>query len=597
MKERSEEVTPEMTQQEHGLMNDSYKELSNAVIMMVDDEPTTLEVVQAYLEEVGFHNFVQVVNSSQAMRVIEEARPDILLLDLVMPEVSGFDILSAVRNHQKFKHLPVIILTSSSDAKIRLRALGLSATDFLTKPVDQSELFLRVRNNLAAKAYLDQLAYYDPLTNLPNRQLFLEYLNREIADAKRLNNFLAVLNIEVDNFDRISDTIGLSAGDEVLREVARRIGKIVRDSDMLGRFETNEKAVMTLFRLDGAVFSLLLVRIRNVENPAIIAARVIHKIKEPMHVEGRDIYVTTSIGIATYPAESKDTAELLRLASSAKDYVKNKGGDSLEFSSSRINAMYQKRLSLETGLRKALERNEFTLYYQPKVDVVTGAIRGVEALLRWNNGPNSMLLPSEFISLAEETGMIVPIGEWVFREACRQLAEWHRAEAPPISMSLNVSARQLKSKEFFSITRQLIDESGLDTQYLTLEITESLLLDNIEDKITLMHAMKDLGLKLSIDDFGTGYSSFNYLRRLPADEVKIDFSFIEELAKHPSNRAIVSSIIFLAHNLGLKTVAEGVETKEQLEFLQKESCDMYQGSLFSRPVPSTELLKLLARDK
>jgi len=259
--------------------------------------------------------------------------------------------------------------------------------------------------------------------------------------------------------------------------------------------------------------------------------------------------------------------------------------------------MYQKRLSLETGLRKALERDEFTLYYQPKVDVVTGAIHGVEALLRWNNGPNGMLLPSEFISLAEETGLIVPIGEWVFREACRQLAEWHRTEAPLISMSLNVSARQLKSKEFFSITRQLIDESGIDTQYLTLEITESLLLDNIEDKITLMHAMKDLGLKLSIDDFGTGYSSFNYLRRLPADEVKIDFSFIEELAKHASNRAIVSSIIFLAHNLGLKTVAEGVETKEQLEFLQKESCDMYQGSLFSRPVPSTELLKLLARDK
>jgi diguanylate cyclase (GGDEF)-like protein len=514
-----------------------------------------------------------------------------------MPDVSGFDILEAIRVHPKLKRLPVIILTASSDTENKLRALDLGATDILTKPVDPSELRLRVRNTLAAKAFVDQLAYYDALTKLPNRRMFIERLEWTFKLAQRNRENLALLSIELDQFDKISDTIGLLAGDEVLRQVAGRIQSVIRNLDMLGHFESEDVTDINLSRFDGSIFSLLLYRLNSERDSALVAERVLKSIREPLIVEDTEIYVTASIGIATYPTEKEDCVTLLRLASSARDYAKNNGGDSFEFSSREINTQYKKRLSLEARLRKAIERDELLLHYQPKVDVKTDGIKAVEALLRWHNGEEGFVPPDKFIALAEETGLIFSIGEWVLYKACTQLKQWCQSGRIPVGMAVNLSAIQFQDQELPALVERVIEHSAIDPKLLTLEITESVLMNDIDKNIAMMKRLKDTGLKLSIDDFGTGYSSLNYLRRLPVDELKIDRTFLADLCEDRNSRAIVSSLLYLSRNLDLLTVVEGVETNEQLHFLQKECCDQYQGFLFSPPLSNTEIFDLLPPER
>lgn len=304
--------------------------------------------------------------------------------------------------------------------------------------------------------------------------------------------------------------------------------------------------------------------------------------------------MTVSIGIATYPPETNDPEQLLGLASSAKDYSKKQGGDHIQFSSNEINNTYKKRLELGSKLRKAIKQEEFLLYYQPKVNVQTGELEGAEALLRWQND-GRLIPPGTFVSIAEETGLIIPIGEWVLQEACRRLAQWQETNHSPLTLAVNLSARQFKDADFMHKIKQIISDSGVRTQFLTLELTESLLIDDIEDKIKILESLKEIGLKLSIDDFGTGYSSFNYLRRLPVDELKIDRSFITDVLKHESSRAIVSSIVHLAKNLHLSTVAEGVEKIEELKFIQTLECNQYQGFYYSRPIPAEEFSRLMIK--
>jgi diguanylate cyclase (GGDEF)-like protein len=511
-----------------------------------------------------------------------------------MPEVSGFDILKAVRAHPKLSHLPIIVLTSSLDYEDKLTALDLGATDFLAKPVDPSELQLRVRNTLAAKAYMDQLAFYDPLTKLPNRHLFMEQLEWGLNAARRNGEKLALMSIELDQFKKISDTLGLFAGDDVLQQLAWRIKEVVRVIDLLGHFEIDENIPVNLFHFDSGTFALILNRIRSERNAALAAQRILEAIRAPVVVENTEIYMTASIGIATYPTEDGESAYILRSASAAKDYAKNSGGNSFQFSSRQINMQCQQRLSLEARLRRALDRNEFVLYYQPKLDVQTNKIVGVEALLRWHIKDLGWIEPDEFISMAEETGLVIPIGEWVMTHACKQLVEWLQAGKAPIGMAVNLSALQFENPEMHAIFKRIIQNSGIDPQLLTLELTESILLGEIEKKIELMKRLKDLGLKLSIDDFGTGYSSLRYLKRLPLDELKIDRSFFVNLFEDTKGRSLLSSLILLARNLNLRTVAEGVETEQQLLFLQKERCDQYQGLLFKPPLESGEVFKLLS---
>ena len=574
--------------------DESYEGLKDATIMIVDDEQINIDIVKAYLEEDNYHNFVTIADSTQVMKMVEETRPDLMLLDLMMPEVSGFDILSAVRGHPKFKYLPVIIFTASHDTPNKIKALDLGATDFLGKPLDQSELVLRVRNTLAAKAYQDQLTYYDAHTKLPNRQLFMEDLTWALRTSKKNRKQLALLSIEIDNFDSIKDTIGLSAGDGVLRLVAHRIQKVIRKIEVHDRSSDDEIARMTLFHLDSGTFSLIIDRNRAAEYAALTAKLTNKVLRSPLRVAGKDIYVTASIGIATSPPESGNSSELLRLASSAKDYAKKMGGDSFQFSSYDINLMYKKRLSLEARLRKALENKELVLNYQPKVDIRKGTVVGAEALLSWERD-DGQFSPADFIPLAEETNLIIPIGEWVLNEACRQLNVWQRSNRLPINVSVNISAKQFSDPNFLSMIKRVIVGNKIDPRFLILEVTESILLGDIDDKIKLMKQLKALGLKLSIDDFGKGYSSLNYLRKLPLDELKIDRSFIADISERRGSREIVSVIVFLARSLRLSTVAEGIEKKEELDFMRGLGCMQYQGFYFSPAVPGKEIVELILK--
>ncbi len=578
------------------ILGSSYEELLDATIMIVDDEPSTIGVVQAFLEEAGYCRFVTVSDSPTAMEVMERERPDILLLDLMMPEVSGFDILAAVRAHPKFERLPVIILTAYSDSVNKLRALDLGATDFLAKPVDPSELGLRVRNTLAAKAYLDHLTFYDRLTGLPNRYRFFEQFDLDLQAARRFGDRLALLNIELDTFDRIRDTVGVAAADEVLRQVSARIVRAVRGCDVLARTPSGFSEESGLYRIEGGVFSLILYRIESAEAAALVADRLVQAIREPLQVEGSDHFVKASIGIAVYPDEATSGEELLRLASSAKDYIRREGGDCFLFSSPAINTAYQRRRQIEAQLRRALADDEFSLCYQPKVDLNSGEIVGVEALLRWQRGEQGTVEPEEFIPVAEETGLIVPLGEWILRHALAQLGAWQAAGWKKLGLSLNLSARQFLEQDFAVLVQRAVDRSGVAPELLTLEITENLLLQRVDDKIKVLERFKEMGLRLAIDDFGTGYASMTGLGRLPLDELKIDRSFIQKLPE-PTSGVIVSSIIFLAQRLGLRTVAEGVETREQLEFLEDRLCNTYQGYLHSRPLASSEVEAMLAGPK
>lgn len=573
----------------------SFSDLKQACIMMVDDEPIMLDIIEALLEEEGYHHFVAMDQSTQALTTLQQQQPDILLLDLIMPEIDGFEILQRLRETPNFKHLPVIILTSSNDTSSKLKALELGATDFLSKPVDASELALRIRNTLAAKAYQDQLAYYDGLTGLPNRTLFLDRLEWALQKAQRTQQPLAVLEISLDRFSQIKDTLGHKAGEQVLKEVSQRLNEIVRSSDVITRTQKDEQW-RNIARFDSDEFALLLQGIDITDNVASVANRILEALKVPFVIDDNEIFMTAGIGIAVYPEDGNETDKLLKHACAAKDNAKQRGLDNYQFYCEEINTRSKNRLSLESKLRHALENQEFELRYQPKVDVKSGRVQGAECLLRWFHPIDGLISPEQFIPLAEDTGLIVPIGEWILHEACKQNQEWVASGYDNLNISVNVSGKQFANKGLKNIILSALKSSGLNARYLTLEMTESIMMGDAESNICLLHQLKELGISFSIDDFGTGYSSLNYLKKFPIHELKIDRSFIIDVTHSDEDASIVKAILAMSHSLGLKVVAEGVENLQQLELLQSWDCDIIQGYYFSSPLSQTEFTKYLKRN-
>ena len=572
--------------------NPQHSELCSSTIMMVDDEPVMLEIVQAFLEEAGYKHFVNVNDSTEAIRQLIEANPDILLLDLDMPEIDGFQVLQRVRAIEDFKHLPVIILTAADEPIYKLRALELGATDFLSKPVDPSELALRIKNTLAAKRYQDNLAYYDSLTGLPNRKMFLGQLTKQIFRVTREGRSLVLLDIGLDHFRKLNETHGVSCGDGVLKTVAQRLSSSLPGTNLVGR-DGNNLEVVSIARTGGDEFAVVLLGVRSAQDMSMICKLVLDTIRQPMDVHGNDIRLTASIGIAVAPGDGDDADTLFKHASSAKDFSKKQGKDRYQFFSAEMEAHSRALLKMMSDLRTAAETGQFELYYQPQINAANGRVMGVESLVRWRHPKDGLVSPMKFIPVAEEMGLIVPLGEWILNQACRTASKWIAAGHHDLKMSVNVSAKQFKHPGFKASIVKALQSSGLGAQNLVLEITESLLMENTDQQILLFQEIKQLGVSFSLDDFGTGYSSLSYLKKFPIDELKIDRSFILEVPNDSEGNAIVKAIIAMAHSLGQVVVAEGVEDAGQFDFLRKHRCDAIQGYYFSSPLTENEFINYL----
>jgi diguanylate cyclase (GGDEF)-like protein len=417
-------------------------------------------------------------------------------------------------------------------------------------------------------------------------------MKKTIARAKRYKQKFGVLFIDLDNFKRINDTLGHDSGDLLLNIVARKLSSVLRSSDYVARSRAEEGKNM-LTRLGGDEFLAVLPDLLEAQSAAQVARRILNALSEPFDLTGREVVITASIGISLYPDDGEDIEDLLKNADVAMYHAKDEGRNNFQFYSKAMNAAALELLAMENELRKALEHDELVLYYQPKLNAATRTIIGMEALIRWRHPDKGLISPGRFIPLAEANGLIVQIGEFSLRTACAQMKQWQDAGLNPGSVAVNVSGRQFSQKNLVEVVNSALEDAGLSPECLELEITESTIMRDPEEAVRVLLELKAKGIQIAIDDFGTGYSSLSYLKRLPLDFLKVDQSFVKNLASSHSDRAIVLAIIAMAHSLNLKVIAEGVETEEQLSFLLEQGCDEFQGFIFSQAVPAPDFSKLL----
>ena len=434
-----------------------------------------------------------------------------------------------------------------------------------------------------AQEQLANLAHYDSLTGLPNRVLFNDRLRQAIAQAHRNQWVLGVLFLDLDRFKTVNDTLGHFKGDQLLKQVASRLTACLRPTDTVGR-------------LSGDEFAVVLSKIAVAQNAGYVAQKILNALAAPFDLEGHEVFVTTSIGITVYPSDSQDVDTLLRDADAAMYSAKSAGRNTYHYYTAEMNSRAQEKLRIETGIRRGLRRGELLLHYQPKVNIASGRISGLEALLRWQSPERGLVPPGQFIPVLEETGLIIQVGEWIVRAACAQLEAWRNAGVRPVPVAINLSARQLRQQGFVEMLRSALRDHGIEPELIHMEITESSLMENPEEAINILNELKALGIRLEADDFGTGYSSLNYLKRFPLDALKIDRSFVRDMIQDENDAVIARTVISLAHSLGLKVIAEGVETEQQLAFLRDNHCDEVQGFLLAKPLSADDCLSLLSSD-
>lgn len=424
------------------------------------------------------------------------------------------------------------------------------------------------------------LANYDVLTELPNKNLFIDRLNQTLARAEYNKRLVTILSIDIDKFSFINDTFGSGTGDKLLQEFGKRLFSLLREGDTVARIGSDE-------------FGVSLIDIASFEDTVMLAEKIMESIRQPFRIDGEEIILTTSIGISCYPQDGKDASELLKNSNMVMLKAKASGMNNYQFYTDDINKKAAEFVRLEGRLFNALKNDEFLLYYQPYFDTYTTEMSGMESLLRWNSPEFGLISPGEFIPVLEETGLIVSVGQWALKTACRQLREWQDKGYRTVPVAVNFSAVQFRQKDLADLLEKTIGESRIDPQMLSFEMTESAFMQDVEFTKSVLDRIKKSGIHINIDDFGTGYSSLSYLKKLPIDNLKIDISFVRGIADNRDDRAIASAIISMAHNLNMKTIAEGVETEEQLKILRQLGCDMIQGFYFSRPLPSGEIEKIL----
>ncbi len=696
---------------------------SNPLILIVDDDVSMRILMRASLEQAGYR-VAEAENGRLAIEQFSKQKPDAILLDVMMPELDGFETCRVLRQLPDGEHTPVLMVTGLEDIQSIHKAFDAGASDFVTKPINWVLLGYRVRyllrtnqaflglhssqqqlaeaqqlaklgtwelaleserltgsveffrlcglNPAADEVSLEQfletvnpndrepfrmelvealgtdssinldyrvclphgeerivhlqgqvicrqddrlrtlngyiqdvtnlrkaeekiryLAFYDGLTGLANRELFKDRLDKALAAAARKNRIMALLFLDLDRFKRINDTLGHHVGDQLLIRIAERLNQCLRDTDSVARFGAADTAWVS--RLGGDEFTVLLTDLVEPKDAVVVAQRIIDAIPHPLKVEGHELYVSTSIGISVFPFDGEDAETLVKNADTAMYEAKSKGRNNFQFFKHSQQKVSSKRLELEADLRKALERDEFLLHYQPKLDIHSGQIIGAEALLRWINPRRGMVSPGEFIPMAEDLGLIIPLTEWVIETACQQNQAWQRAGLRPLRVAVNISGQQFSQQKVADITQRALTQSGLEAKYLEVELTESILMENKEVAREILEELKKQGLTIAIDDFGTGYSSLAYLKSFPIDILKIDRTFVRDISTDPNDAAIIRAIVALAKTLELKVVAEGIETEEQLTFLQQLDCDEYQGFFFSRPLPAAEFAELLKK--
>lgn len=566
-------------------------------LLIADDEASIREVLRVSLCE--SYECVEAASAEEALELLRGEKFDLILSDIQMNGMSGLEMVP----HALRRDPDTVVIMISAERAIEsaVEAMRAGAFDYVTKPFDLRHVEAAVRRALEHRAlreakrryevYLeemierrtaevDHLSHHDALTGLPNRALFEDRLAQALLSAQRSKQRLAILSLNLDRFKLINDTLGPAAGDELLRRVAERVSACVREGDSVARYGSDE-------------FALLLTQVGEAEDVIEISRRVLEAFKQPFRCNGHTLYLTTSAGVSIYPEDGKDAHTLLKNAGAALHRAKWQEGNTCQLYTADLNAKALRRLTLGSYLRQALEREEFEVHYQPQVKVDDFRIVGAEALVRWRHPELGMVSPAEFIPLAEETGLIVPLGEWVLRAACGQIREWHGDGANHLCIAVNLSPRQFRQPDLIGMVERALAETGLDARYLELELTEGSVMTDPRKAAATLRELRLMGIGVAIDDFGTGYSSLSHLKSFPLTTLKIDKAFLSDAVTNPADAAIVGAIVALARSLDLRVKAEGVETEEQLEFLRALECDEAQGYLFGMPLPAQEFARLL----
>ena len=563
-------------------------------ILIIDDDETIRELLLDVLGQI--YDCSEVSSAEDALAVLGRETFDLVISDINMGGMSGLELVPHV--HALSPDSIVLMISGQNTIETAIEAIHAGAFDYVMKPLDIRQVEAAVERAVKQyvllqekRRYKDQLesllqertaevnrlAYYDTLTELPNRTLFEDRLAQAVTLAHRTRKTLAVLFISFDQLKKVNDTLGHALGDHLLKEVAFRVRGCVSESDTVARF--------------GGDLAVMLSQIEGAEDVLEIIGCIRDNLNRSLKLDGREVFATASVGVSMFPDDGKDSNSLIKNAGAALYLAKSSGGNAYQFFTADMHARASKRFALETSLRHAVDNEEFLIHYQPRVAIDSLQIVGVEALVRWQHPELGLISPAEFIPLAEETGLILPLGEWVLRAACRQNREWQDKGFPGMSVGVNISARQFQQQNLAETVIRILEEVGLAPGFLELELTESSIMSNVA--VDVLTGLKTQGVTVSVDDFGTGFSSLSYLKRLPINALKIDQSFVRDLTTDPDDAALVMAIVTLAHNLRLRVVAEGVETEEQLRFLRLLRCDEIQGYLISKPLSAEALEELL----
>jgi diguanylate cyclase len=570
-------------------------------ILIIEDEAQVRDNLQQILELEGFA-VLAAENGLLGVEIAKKLHPDLIICDIMMPELDGYGVLSTLQQDPVASIIPLIFLSAKAHRADLRYGMELGADDYLTKPFTPTELIRAIQSRLKRQSHItqsytqqiqqaekgiDYLIHYDTVTQLPNQLALEEQFQKLQPQADQQALTIPLLLIRLDQFNRVNDCFGHTLGESLI--------KIVSDRLKVHLSNCNQHSLLAHLRADQ--FALLLNPTGCHQEAVAIAERILDWLTPPFELNGHRILVTGSIGIAFYGRDDCSLNKLITKAEVALGQAKQQGGNCYCRYQTEMQIIPSERLLMETSLWQALERSELQVYYQPQVDLRTGKITSAEALVRWHHPEQGPISPARFIPWAEETGLIIPIGEWVLQTACTQVRLWQKRKLPSIQIAVNLSARQFSQPGLSQRVTRLLAETGLDPHFLDLELTESTLMSNINQAIVILQELKKSGIQISIDDFGIGYSSLGYLQKLPFNTIKIDQCFVRNIDINPQNAAITQAIIQMAHSLRLKVIAEGVETETELAFLQHQNCDAIQGYLFSRPLPVQQFEELLIADR